>query len=431
MLSSLIITLREGMEIALVLGIILTYLRRTGRATLNRYVYWGLGLAILVSLGVGITLQIIGFDPENEYLEGTLLGIGGIFVASMVLWMWRTAKNIRRQMEARMENIVANEKTSLAAAIGLLSFTFFMVAREGVEMVVFLAATTLGQSGVLSVIGGVLGVGLATLFAILFIRGSLRINLGRFFTVTTIVLLILAVRLLMGSVHEFAEVGAVPMTAGVMRVLGYFVRDRASTLLLTGMILVPMLVVLWDFRRAETVAAAAGEKAAEQRKWRAARRLERTWQFSLLGATAVIALAMVSQVFAASPFIDPTPQPVTAQDGEIKLSASDWLPGELHKFTYSVTGAEVRFLAVKLDDGSVATGVDACQICGIAGYMQNRNEPIVTCKNCNAPIPMNTIGLGGGCNPIALPSTTGGDATVSIAVKELENQAHIFTEEAK
>ena len=68
MLSSLVITLREGMEIALVLGIILTYLRRTGRATLNRYVYWGLGLAVLVSLVLGIILQIIGFE-ENEFIE--------------------------------------------------------------------------------------------------------------------------------------------------------------------------------------------------------------------------------------------------------------------------------------------------------------------------------------------------------------------------
>src|SRR3990172_10299266 len=110
MVSSLVITLREGMEIALVLGIILTYLQRTGRATLNRYVYWGLGLALLVSLVLGIVLQIIGFE-ENEFIEGTLLGIGGIFVASMVVWMWRTAKNIRRHMETRMDDIVTETQS--------------------------------------------------------------------------------------------------------------------------------------------------------------------------------------------------------------------------------------------------------------------------------------------------------------------------------
>lgn len=429
MLSSLVITLREGMEIALVLGIILTYLRRTGRATLNRYVYWGLGLAVLVSLGAGITLQIIGLDPENELVEGTLLGIGGIFVASMVLWMWRTAKNIRRQMEARMENLTAEARGSRTAAVGLLAFTFFMVVREGVEMVVFLAVSTLGQSGILSVIGGVLGVGLATLFAILFIRGSLKINLGRFFTVTTIVLLILAVRLLVGSVHEFAEVGIFPMNRSVMQVLGYFVRGRASTLLLTGLILMPVLLVLWDFRRAEPVVATSGESAAERRKRLAARRGERVWQFSLVGATAVIVLAMASQVFAASPFLDPVPQPVAADlDGTIRLPGVAWQPGQLQKFSYPMGGAEVRFLAVRLADGGIATSIDACQICGIEGFMQEKGREIVICKVCNAPIPMNTIGLGGGCNPLSLPSRTEG-TTLVIPVGGLESQAQLFTQE--
>src|SRR3989338_4630308 len=193
------------MEAALVLGIILTYLQRTGRMALNRYVYWGLGLAVLVSLVLGIILQIVGFE-ENERIEGTLLGIGGIFVASMVIWMWRTAKNIRRHMETRMDDIVTENQSS-RAAFGLLALTFFMVAREGIETVIFLAAATLGESNIFAFIGGLLGIAMAVLFAIFFIRGSLRLNLNRFFNVTTIVLLILAARLIGGSIHEFAEVG--------------------------------------------------------------------------------------------------------------------------------------------------------------------------------------------------------------------------------
>lgn len=431
MITALVITLREGMEIALVLGIILTYLRRTGRTFLNRYVYWGLGLALLVSLVGGVVLQIIGFDPENEYLEGTLMGVGGIFVASMVLWMWHTAQNIRRHMEARMENIMAEAGGSRGVAVGLLAFTFFMVAREGVEMVLFLAAATLGQSGILTVIGGVFGVGLATLFAVLFIRGSLKINLGRFFTVTTIVLLILAVRLLIGSVHEFAEVGAIPMSAGVMKVLGYLLRGKASTLILTGLILVPILLLVWDFRRAEAASAPAEGSAAERRKWRAARHWERIWQLSLVGTTVVIVLAMGSQVLAASPFLDPTPQPVVAaQEGEIRLSTAEWNPGELHKFAYAVAGAEVRFLAVQLDDSSVATSLDACRICGITGYMQERDGQVVICKVCNAPIPMQTLGLGGGCNPLPLSSRLEG-TTLVIPSEGLESRVQLFVRETK
>lgn len=431
MITALVITLREGMEIALVLGIILTYLRRTGRASLNHYVYRGLGLALLLSLIGGVVLQIIGLDPENEYLEGTLMAIGAVFVASMVLWMWRSAKNIRHQMEARMAKMMTDDRRSRKAAVGLLVFTFFMVVREGVEMVVFLAAATLGQSGILTVIGGVFGVGLATLFAILFIRGSLKINLGRFFTVTTIILLILAVRLLVGSVHEFAEVGAIPMSAGIMKVLGYLLRDKASALLLTGLILVPILLLIWDFRRSEASLPPAEGTDAERRKWRAARRWEQIWQLSLIGTTAVVVLAMGSQVLAASPFLDPIPQPVTVTlDNDISLSTEAWPPGELQKFTYVAGGDEVRFLAVKLVDGSMATALDACQICGIAGYMQDRNEPIAICKNCNAPIPINTLGRGGGCNPLPLSSRMEG-TTLVIPTEGLESQAHLFTKETK
>ncbi|MBI2848247.1 MAG: DUF2318 domain-containing protein [Chloroflexi bacterium] len=426
MLDALVITLREGIEAALVLGIIITYLQRTGRTSLNRYVYWGLGLAIVVSLGLGIVLQVIGFDTENEFLEGTLLGIGGLFVASMVVWMWRTARSIHRHMETRMETIVAGEKASRGVAAGLFAFTFFMVAREGAETVLFLAATTLGQeASILSLVGGILGIGLAVLFAILFIRGSLKLNLRRFFNVTTVVLLILAAKLLAGSVHEFAEVGVLPMTAGVMRVLGWFLRDRASSLIMTGLIILPVLLVLWDFRRTDTSAPSENASRAEQRKWRAAQRWGKMWQGSLVSATAIIVLAMASQAFAGNPFLDPSPQPVTSEGGEVRITTGEWMAEELHKFAYIAGDTEVRFIAAKLPDGGVITALDACQICGSKGFMQEAGNPIAICKVCNAPIAMSSMGLGGGCNPMVLSSRTEG-TTIVISTESLGNQAGLF-----
>ncbi|MDO8577982.1 MAG: Fe-S-containing protein [Dehalococcoidales bacterium] len=426
MTAALIITLREGIEAALVLGIILTYLRRTGMTSLNRYVYWGLGLAVVVSLILGIVLQMIGFDPENEYLEGTLMGIGGIFVAGMVLWMWRTAKNIKRHMEARMDNIVTESAGSRGAAIGFLAFSFFMVAREGVETVLFLAAATFGRTGILDLIGGVLGISLAALFAILFIRGSLKINLGRFFTVTSIVLLILAARLLAGSVHEFAEVGLLPMSRNVMQVLGFFVRGQTSSLIVTGLIIIPILFMLWDFRKPVTAVAAPEENSAERRKRQAALRLNRINQLGLVVTAGVVVLAIASEAFAVSPFLDPAPQPVISEkENEIRISVADWEKGFLQKFSYQVSVGEVRFLAVKLEDGTIATALDACQICGIKGYMQEKDGNVVICKVCNAPIPVDTVGRGGGCNPLPLAARTDG-TTLIVQSADLEKQARRF-----
>ncbi|MDO8635355.1 MAG: Fe-S-containing protein [Dehalococcoidia bacterium] len=427
MTAALAITLREGMEAALVLGIILAYLRRTGRTYLNKYVYWGLGFAVLVSILAGIVIQIIGLEPENEYVEGTLLSIGGVFVASMVIWMWKTAKNIRTHMETRMENIVTEEKTSRQTAIGLLAFTFFMVAREGVETVLFLAAATVGQeASVLNLLGGMLGIALAALFAVLFIRGSLKINMSRFFTVTSIVLLILAARLLVGGIHEFAEKGAIPLTPGIMKVVGFFVRDRVSSLLLMGLILVRIIMVLLDFHQAVPTPVADGASAAERRKVRAGRRWEKVWQSSLVSATVIIVLVMASEAFAASPQIDPAPQPVASSTGtEIRLSTDGWVTGELHKFSYEIENTAVRFIASKLSDGNIATALDACQICGIKGYMQERDGDVVICKVCNAPIPMNTMGQGGGCNPLPLASRTEG-TTLVIPLKGLQSHIQLF-----
>ena len=213
-----------------------------------------------------------------------------------------------------------------------------------------------------------------------------------------------------------------------MQVLGFFVRGRESSLILMGLIAVPILLVLWDFRQADKATLAADATAAEQRKVRATARMEKTWQLSLIGTTLVIVLAMASQAFAASPFIDPAPQLVTPVGDRIELSTEGWAPEILQKFATPVDGAEVRFLAVKLKDGGIATSIDACQICGIEGYMQEKDGNVVICKVCNAPIPMNSIGQGGGCNPLPLPSSAAGNA-LSIPMKGLQSQLQRFQQE--
>lgn len=402
MVEPLVITLREGIEAALVLGIILAYLGKTGRSALNRYVYVGLGLAVAASLGVAVVFQAIGFDPENEILEGTMLGVGGVFVASMVLWMARTAKNIKKAMESRLENIVGQDMGT-TMGLGLLAFTFIMVFREGVETVIFLAALTQEEAGALQLLGAVVGLGIACLFAILFVRGSLRINLGRFFGVTGLVLLILAAKLLAGSVHEFAEIGAIPMRKEIMSILGYFVRGNTSTAIMAALVVLPIFMVLWDLGRRET---APTRSAAERRKQEAAAHGERAWRLSLAGSAVLVAVLMATAVFAGQGTLDPTPVPLEAANGEVAIAISDLQEGQLHKFVTRVDGADVRFLVAKGKEGELYTAFDACEICGAVGYLQEGDKAI--CKNCNAPIPWDTLGQGGGCNPIRLEADSNG-----------------------
>lgn len=417
MIEALVITLREGIEAALIVGITLAYLAKTGRSHLNRQVYAGLLLAVLGSIAFAGLFQALAIDPENEYLEGAMLGVGGIFVASVVIWMWRTARSRFARMEESLGRIVAGPQ-GWTSGLGLLLFTFFMVFREGVEMVLFLMAAALRRFELLSLFGDILGLALAVLFAYFFIRGSLRINLPRFFGITSIVLLLLAAKLLAGSLHEFAEVGLIPMTKEAMAFLGYFVRENTSIFLLMILLLLPMVMILWDVgaKSVRSLSAEEGsfDESPVQRRMRlAAVHRERVWRASLLGVTLLILLAMGSTVLASSRFIDPVPTRLEAQGPEVVVPLSSLGEGQLHKFSFSSSGVDVRFLVVKLRGGGLAVGLDACQICGPVGYMQEGENAI--CKNCNAPIPMHTMGEGGGCNPLPLAARVEGDSMKVLA----------------
>src|SRR3972149_3910219 len=203
-MEAFVITLREGMEAALVIGLILAYLNRTGRTGLRRWAYSGLGLAVVASI-LGATLfSLAGFDPENEVLEGTLLAIAALLVFSLVVWMWRTSRGIKQQVEDRLKSLTTSGTKRQGWAI--LAFVFFMVFREGVEMILFLVALSLTATpDLIGLLGGLSGLGLAALFGMLIVKGSLRINLRRFFGVTGFVLMVLVGRLGAGSLHEFLD----------------------------------------------------------------------------------------------------------------------------------------------------------------------------------------------------------------------------------
>ncbi|MBU2604190.1 MAG: DUF2318 domain-containing protein [Actinobacteria bacterium] len=436
MIAAMVIMLREGVEAALVVGIVLTYLAKVGRKDLDRKVYWALGVAVGASLALAVVFERMGIDPENEYLEGILLGVAGLFVVTMVAWMWRTGRSLKAQVEARLE-VITTPGERKAAGAGLFGFTFLMVLREGIEATLFLKAAALGDtSSAGTFIGGLLGLGVAVLFAVLFIRGSLRINLSRFFRITALALLVLAVKLLAGSVHEFAERGIVPLTETAMMLIGYFVRGRSGSLITTALIAVPIVLLLWESWSGSRLVARSGEGAedlggpvaksgaAERRKRQAARRLERLWQVGLAGITGVVVLTMTSTALAGDSLIDPAPQPVTATAGTVSVAASQLPQGEVQKFVYSsADGSQVRFIVARLADGSTVGALDACEICGAIGYGQD--GPVAVCKNCAAPIALDSFTFGGGCNPrpLAMELTAGG---FSIAQTALEAAAPIF-----
>src|SRR3972149_1667900 len=140
MLEATVVTLREGIEAALVLAIVLAYLRRTGR-------------------GGAVAVQRFGLDPESELWEGSLMLVAAALVGSLVMWMWRAGRRIRQQTEVRLEALLHGGKSQSGTGIGLFTFTFLMVFREGIEAVQFLAALSgaIGANPLYNALGGGLG----------------------------------------------------------------------------------------------------------------------------------------------------------------------------------------------------------------------------------------------------------------------------------
>jgi len=241
--EAFVITLREGVEAALIIALVITYLNRTNRPELHRYVYAGLVLAIIASILGAFGLSRIGLDPESEIVEGVLYAVAAVLVVSLVIWMWRASRNMKSQIESRLEELAA--PTNQRFGIGLLIFVFFMVFREGIETVIFIAALSLTRTpDLVGLVGGIVGLALAVIFGFLFIRGSVRVNLKWFFAVTSFVLLILAIRLAAGSLHEFYEAGVLPLPHLVEEAVELVTDKRTSTLILVALVALPVLTML-------------------------------------------------------------------------------------------------------------------------------------------------------------------------------------------
>jgi high-affinity iron transporter len=205
MLQAFVITLREGLEAFLIIAISLAYLRKAGRYELVPAVRWGIGLSLLISVGAAVLFQRAA---NHSLWEGTLALVAAVSVASLTVHMWRTARRIKRNIEGRLYS--STLKTGAAAFAGVLLFTLLMITREGMETAL-LMGTLLFQMPSFSIITGAIGgTASAAIVAWLWSRYGHRVNLGLFFQVTAVFLLVFVVQLLIYGFHELMEANIFP-----------------------------------------------------------------------------------------------------------------------------------------------------------------------------------------------------------------------------
>src|SRR5215831_16318155 len=353
MLQAFIITLREGVEAALIVGIALAYLTKIGRAELRKTVYAALAAAFLGSIGVAVVISRTHLN--EDVFEGWIMLAAAFFVVTMVIFMMKTGRKLKGEIEGKVGLLAGND-----AWVGLFVFIFLMVLREGAETVLVLAAVSLNSTALLSFLGTLLGLLAAIAFGVMFVKGSVRINLQKFFFVTIFAL--------------------------------------------------AALMVLFEAKRLAPVLGPAASPA-ERRKATWTARRERLWMGSVYVFSFVfIAMVTAEFVYAKSVSSLSPATEVTFANGKVTIPLAQVTDGDLHRFRTKENGTEVRFWLYQKPDGKIATVFDACEICGAAGFYKSGSG--VVCRNCAAPINPQSVGTGGGCNPVPLKATQTANAII-------------------
>ena len=353
MLATFVIGLREGLEAALIVGIIAAFLKQSGRPDALRKMWLGVVVAVLLCLAVGVVLQSVNSSlpqRQQEMLECIVAGIAVVMVSYMVLWMRKHSRSLKSDLQT-----AAGGALAAGSATALVVMAFLAVFREGFETAVFLlAAFQSAVSPTLAAAGALLGIVIAVGLGYLIYRGGVRLNLSRFFRITGVVLVFVAAGLVMSTLRAAYEAGW--LVVGQQHAVSLTVIARPGTVqesLLTGVLgirssmpvievvayflyLIPMLaVVLWPAKRALT-----------------GRRLGQ-----VLVGTAAVALVLAAGLFAFAPA---APQASTATL-QVRSSTTGTDPDTGNALTDSTNGS-VK-VAIDANDGhaklSGALSVDA------------------------------------------------------------------------
>ena len=410
MLSAFLITLREGVEAALVVGIILVYLARTSRSHLARFVWYGVGLAAALSLAVAVALE--RWQINQDGFEGLLLLLAAGFVISMIIWMNRVARHLRKEIEQKIENYA--ERAGSAAGWGIFLFVFLMVLREGIELALILRAVELSSEGIQIWIGTIAGLAAAIAVGLFFFKGTLKIPLHRFFAATTVILWLVAAQLALTGLHELSEARWLPSSKQEMALIGPIVRNEIFFFVfIFGAAILLILREALSASHARAAAASAGNDA-EKRLLAAQQRRQQRWMAAAAAACLVVILALTADfIYARANAAPPAARAIAAAGEELRIPLSEVQDGNLHLFTAQSGSRSFRFLVIKKPAGW-GVALDACRICGAEGYRQDGQN--VVCRHCGSAIYVPTIGEAGGCNPIGVPfHTEGADLVVNVA----------------
>jgi high-affinity iron transporter len=264
-MPAFLLSLREGLEAALIVGIVFGALKKLGRRDQALFVWLGVGVAIAASLSVAIGLDAVGAEFEGtaaQVFEGVTMLLAAGVLTWMIFWMQRAGGGIHQRLTADVK-AVTGEGRHYSASLFLLAF--LAVFREGIELALFLVATTFATSALQTIIGAAAGLLLAAGLGYLLFAGSIRLNLKLFFRMTSLLLIVFAAGMLAYGVHELVEATVLPALVEPLYNISSILSDQAglglllkalfgynsNPALLETLAYVAYFVVIWAALRAQ------------------------------------------------------------------------------------------------------------------------------------------------------------------------------------
>ena len=218
MLPAFLLSLREGLEAALIVGLVLGTLNRLGRRDQFAPVWLGVAAAALVSVLAAVALTAIGAQFEGraeQIFEGAMLLLAAGVLTWMIFWMQGQGRRLNQKLAMDVQQVAASPASTVelagrAAAVSLFSLAFLAVVREGVELALFLTAASFTTSPGQTLMGAALGLAVAVAIGALTYAGAIRLNVKRFFQVTSLFLIVVAAGMVAYGFHELIEAGLLP-----------------------------------------------------------------------------------------------------------------------------------------------------------------------------------------------------------------------------
>jgi len=426
MLEILALTLKDGLELVILSGILFGFIYKTKQKRLNLFGYWALVIALPFSALLSYSLINLTIEKEIE----TFFAFSGfILTLLMIAWVWWQSFSYQKSSNQQEEKLI--RKSSVVSKILVAIFVLYLGIKFETKLILFpkrITVNTMLSTGfntelLLKYCGGIIGIILAVSFGIVLIKAHKKMNLKQSRNLVIILYLVSLIRLTILGLYGLMLKGFISATPEFISALAPFY-NNVNRFFYIFLAIITVGLIIIAFKK-EDRPSKGGLNPAQLRKIKAQIRNKNRWIRTSVGVMVFfIALLALNYVYA-NRTVQLTPAvAIEPKNGEFTIAKEKLADEKLHRYSYQTTqGTVIEFFLIKKAEDAYGVVYDACEICGVAGYYQKDDQ--VICKNCDVVMNKLTIGFPGGCNPIPLKYTTT-KKKIKIKVSDLIEREKLF-----